>query len=670
MSIAIKVFFVIAINLGILLVGTGFAYFTAKTSATSTIAILKEEVEPSLQAQKLEQQITRIMMLAITHMTLTDEEAMFRLEEQLQQNIDAFDKTLALHNSGYEEQHQQQHNDEAHLNNDSNNLDENHSVHTTHISENDHHNNGSLTGNITNLWLEMKQAIDRSVALNHNYDQELALSNLLTVGRDAQHKLSESINAMIKGHHDHMLEKEAGIQQMLKHLDQVLAVCLSTALILYVAIFIFTRRSLLLPLKKLKHHIETVESGDLTSDTVIKGHDEIGQMGMALHELFNDRLTPLISKIQNQVQSQIEYSDNLSQTFTTISDSSDQLKKQAGLIANSSKEMASQIDTTASSSSEIASTIGEMTVSIGQLRDSLQALSELAINSSGELSSINRNTEVIFSEIHLITVKVEEVADNLTEANNRCKSVMQSAEVAKKSAEESREVMEQLQVVTNKVGDFTRLIEKISNQTSILALNASIEASRAGEQGRGFATVASEVKELAHQTEEANNEIASQIETIQSRVSTVIHSSEETLKSSGEVFELSQQIAEMISSQDQLASSVAKMVESVSDSSKESSTKITATNENLQQISSAVSDASNSSAELSSAADSVAAVINTMATNTRHVADEAVKVRDGIQQAKQEIFEIDGSVSGSDKISKNLDQQIKAMGELVRYFKT
>lgn len=53
----------------------------------------------------------------------------------------------------------------------------------------------------------------------------------------------------------------------------------------------------------------------------------------------------------------------------------------------------------------------------------------------------------------------------------------------------------------------TSLIQVMTQQTKILALNASIEAVRAGEHGRGFGVVASEVKELARQAEVAAREI-------------------------------------------------------------------------------------------------------------------------------------------------------------------
>ena len=59
----------------------------------------------------------------------------------------------------------------------------------------------------------------------------------------------------------------------------------------------------------------------------------------------------------------------------------------------------------------------------------------------------------------------------------------------------------------DKIQALTNSIRAISTQTSMLSLNAAIEAARAGDQGRGFAVVASEIGDLANQSTEAVNSI-------------------------------------------------------------------------------------------------------------------------------------------------------------------
>ncbi len=84
------------------------------------------------------------------------------------------------------------------------------------------------------------------------------------------------------------------------------------------------------------------------------------------------------------------------------------------------------------------------------------------------------------------------------------------------NGETSANSVNKLSSYVDRVGQVVSLIQKIAGQTNLLALNATIEAARAGEAGRGFSVVASEVKQLAAQTESATKEITSQINSIQS----------------------------------------------------------------------------------------------------------------------------------------------------------
>ncbi len=94
--------------------------------------------------------------------------------------------------------------------------------------------------------------------------------------------------------------------------------------------------------------------------------------------------------------------------------------------------------------------------------------------------------------------------------------------------------MERLQEKTKEVGEFTSIIYNISNQTKMLALNASIESARAGEAGRGFAVVSDQIRQLAEQTRTSTEEITRIVSELNENANEVmgsVHSSVEATES-------------------------------------------------------------------------------------------------------------------------------------------
>lgn len=109
--------------------------------------------------------------------------------------------------------------------------------------------------------------------------------------------------------------------------------------------------------------------------------------------------------------------------------------------------------------------------------------------------------------IEELSQAVQNNRDNTTEAHARMRGATALAAQGLHSAQEADNTMLAVSTQAHRIAGISATIESIAFQTSILALNASVEAARAGAEGRGFAVVAAEVRALSQRSAEAAKEI-------------------------------------------------------------------------------------------------------------------------------------------------------------------
>lgn len=133
-------------------------------------------------------------------------------------------------------------------------------------------------------------------------------------------------------------------------------------------------------------------------------------------------------------------------------------------------------------------------------------------------TDINAREQATAAVIGKLLQMSEELIDRAKEGITRSHEVESAIGKVVDGATENMAVLEQLEQQTVFIRGMVRTIRDIASQTNLLALNAAIEAAHAGEHGRGFNVVASEVRKLAGQVQEATKEVNVYVEGIVTQV--------------------------------------------------------------------------------------------------------------------------------------------------------
>lgn len=225
------------------------------------------------------------------------------------------------------------------------------------------------------------------------------------------------------------------------------------------------------PLKKIEKVAQGLAVGNLTNEISAKGCAEMSGMANALNKAIKG-LRALVDEITEQANVLFKVSSELRMASVETGQSANQVAKTMEDLAQASADQANQANNAV---------------------DSINRLAELVRNVSNEISIIAASSQQIIGSAQLGQKATNDVA-------NTFNGLYQSTQ-------EVGAVIGVLRETSSQISEITSLIGGIAEQTTLLALNASIEAARAGSQGKGFSVVAKETGKLAEQSKQAADKI-------------------------------------------------------------------------------------------------------------------------------------------------------------------
>jgi methyl-accepting chemotaxis protein len=282
---------------------------------------------------------------------------------------------------------------------------------------------------------------------------------------------------------------------------------------------LLVKRLMVLPLVQTADRLRDIAhgDGDLTQRLQAVTSDEIGELATQFNG-FAEKLRELMHEFAGRAEPLAAEANALTVASTSLQRSVDQTVARVTSVESAAETMSSNTETTAQAVqrammglNSIAGAVEEMTASIGEIANNSEKAREVT----------------------------QEVVDQAKEIDS---------------------FMTDLDHAAQAIDKVTETITSISAQTNLLALNATIEAARAGAAGKGFAVVANEIKELAHQTANATEDVKERIRGIQSSSHSALSGNARIAAVIGTINELVGSIATSIGEQATVARDIASNI--------------------------------------------------------------------------------------------------------------
>lgn len=235
--------------------------------------------------------------------------------------------------------------------------------------------------------------------------------------------------------------------------------------VVYLIILIWLARIIRKPIAKTAADIENIANGNISNE--ISGSSQIAETDKLItaSRILKEKLNDIVSGVNEHVL-------NLQQDTAS-------LKERADFCNDGTKQISQAME--------------ELSVTAVTLAENVQDVNAKSLEMGNAITDINGDVQVLSDNSNHMDKANEDAAKSI-------ETVLDSSNRSSAIVEKITNQIEETNQAISSINEAVDLIMDITGQTSLLSLNASIEAARAGQAGRGFAVVADEIKKLSEQS--------------------------------------------------------------------------------------------------------------------------------------------------------------------------
>ena len=273
-------------------------------------------------------------------------------------------------------------------------------------------------------------------------------------------------------------------------------------------ILIMTRK-IVKPLLTVSGAFTEMQKGNLTIRVPVTTRDEVGTLSKTFNQ-FSSNISGLFMSVSRMTarigMSSAELEDSVSHTKTAL----DEIRTRVSRTASDMEKQAAAVDSAQDNVKSITAKIDSLAGTIDKQGAAVSEASSCVEQMVGNIQSLANNTGMVVKEFGVLEESGKQGKSRLDAMNAKI------ADVSLKSSG---------------LAETNRAVAQIAEQTSLLAINAAIEASHAGQAGLGFAVVANEIRTLAENAQQRSKMVSEQLKGIESVIAEATLASADTKKS-------------------------------------------------------------------------------------------------------------------------------------------